>query len=177
MPFPRNNCLTCSAAFLAPEIDVNHRGQTMTEEIYMILYCSRNRIESSAERQQEEIRTILASSRRNNSVCGITGALLFNTALFAQVLEGPLAKVEETFERIQRDLRHDDVVVLENAIIPGRDFPEWSMAFAGIDQKESAAFADFNMENILSNPSASANGVRDLLRSLVVQEEDYALSR
>ena len=145
----------------------------MSQETYMILYCSRNRIESSPEQQLEEVRSILASSRKNNVACGVTGALLFNTAMFAQVLEGPLAAVEQTFERIQRDLRHDQVVVLESGMIAARDFPEWSMAFAGMDPAESAAFAEFNMTDILANPTASAEGVRTLLRSLVVQEDDF----
>ncbi len=100
----------------------------MTETIYRILYCSRNCMIGTLKEQKEEIANILAKSRLNNGRSGITEALLFNSGFFAQVLEGDAAMVEKTFERIQRDMRHDDVSVLECGIVPQRDFPEWSMA-------------------------------------------------
>jgi hypothetical protein len=57
------------------------------------------------------------------------GTLLFNRGCFAQVLEGPREAVERTFERIQRDPRHADVMPLEFAPVARRGFPSWSMAF------------------------------------------------
>jgi blue light- and temperature-responsive anti-repressor len=141
-------------------------------QIYRILYCSRNRVPLPLEQQAVEIRNILAKSRSNNSSRNITGALLFNGAAFAQVLEGPLEEVEATFEKIQRDLRHDEVAVLETGYTQGREFPEWSMAFAGSTQNESTAFAEFNLDDAMENPSAAAAEIRNLLRSLVVRDED-----
>lgn len=46
---------------------------------------------------------------------------------FLQVLEGPRGAVAATMARIQRDLRHTGVRVLEAAPLERRDFPEWSM--------------------------------------------------
>ena len=43
---------------------------------------------------------------------GVTGALIFNSGVFAQVLEGRRQIIEGDFERIQRDRRHADVHVL-----------------------------------------------------------------
>ena len=62
----------------------------MSENIHRLLYCSRNTMTGSLEDQQREITQILEKSRTNNSANGITGALLFNSGFFAQVLEGPL---------------------------------------------------------------------------------------
>ena len=143
------------------------------EKIYRILYCSRNRVPLPLDHQAAEIRGILAKSRANNSTREITGALLFNGTAFAQVLEGPLAAVEATFEKIQRDMRHDEVAVLEAGYISRREFPEWSMAFAGAARNEQAAFAEFNVEHALENPSGAAAEISALLRSLVVQDEDF----
>ena len=142
------------------------------DQIYRILYCSRNRVELPLERQLTEVRSILAKSRVNNKGLGVTGALLFNGSVFAQVLEGPVANVEATFEKIQRDLRHDEVVVLEAGSVPCREFGEWAMAFAGGAQNETDVFAEFTAEKIAANPSTVAAEINELLHTLVVQEDN-----
>lgn len=144
-------------------------------EVYRILYCSRNTIEGSAEAQQAEVADILAKSRANNASRGITGALLFNSGCFAQVLEGPLEAVERTFERIQLDLRHDEVAVLECGTVPARDFPEWSMAFAGVASAGSR-FAEMSLAEMLENQTTAAAEISEMLRTLVVQEDELELA-
>ncbi|HEV7268665.1 MAG TPA: BLUF domain-containing protein [Falsiroseomonas sp.] len=72
---------------------------------------------------------ILAAARRNNSRVGVTGALLYSDRRFAQVLEGPPEAVEEIFESIQCDPRHDQIAVLEVSSPDSRAFADWSMAF------------------------------------------------
>ena len=145
----------------------------MKDNVYRILYCSRNSVQNTAEVQLAEIRKILQASRKNNAQNGITGALLFNSGCFAQVLEGPLKQVESTFERIQRDLRHAEVTVLEAGYVLQREFPEWSMAFSGADQTESATFGEFNLDQIFENPSLAAMEIREMLSMLVVQEDEF----
>ena len=142
------------------------------DQIYRILYCSRNRVPLPLAQQAIEIRSILAKSRANNQANNITGALLFNGGAFAQVLEGPLKAVEATFERIQRDLRHDEVAVLETGYAEAREFPEWSMAFAGAAHNETAAFAEFNIQQAQENPSVAATEIREFLRSLVLRNDE-----
>ncbi len=145
----------------------------MTDHIYRILYCSRNTLPGTVVEQKSEIAKILAKSRSNNSSRGITGALLFNSGFFAQVLEGPLDQVERTFETIQRDLRHDDISVLDCGNVPHRDFPEWSMAYASGDDGESASSADLNLAEVLEHESTAAAEVSKLLRSLVIQDDGH----
>lgn len=146
----------------------------MNEDVYRLLYCSRNTMSGSLEEQQLEITQILAKSRTNNSANGITGALVFNSGFFAQVLEGPLHKVEQTFERIQRDMRHGEISVLECTLVSSRDFPEWSMAYAGGGDGSAHTFADMNIARALANQSTAAAEISELLRTLVLQEDDYA---
>jgi hypothetical protein len=83
-----------------------------------------------AEPRQEMLDHILASARRNNARRGVTGALLFSRRRFAQVLEGPPRAVEEVFETIQLDMRHDHIAVLQVVTPVVRAFADWSMAFA-----------------------------------------------
>jgi hypothetical protein len=72
---------------------------------------------------------ILGAARRNNERLGVTGALLYSDRHFAQVLEGPPEAIEELFEAIQCDARHDSIAVLEVAAPPARSFGAWSMAY------------------------------------------------
>ncbi len=97
--------------------------------LFRLAYASRNLIPE--HRMRVEIPRILDAARRHNATQDVTGALLFGADGFVQVLEGPLAAVEQTFERIQCDPRHADVVVLEAGPVAARQFDGWSMAFAG----------------------------------------------
>jgi len=53
-----------------------------------------------------DLENILSVSRRNNLRDGITGLLIYHEGSFLQVLEGPDAKIEASFERISSDPRH-----------------------------------------------------------------------
>ena len=99
--------------------------------VHRLVYQSVSVGYGSAEEERSEIRRILATAQRRNSECGITGALMFNGRHFAQVLEGRREDVEETFERIQLDPRHQEVVLLSFGEVEGRLFPEWKMAHIG----------------------------------------------
>lgn len=70
---------------------------------------------------------ILLSARRHNVANDVTGALICRDDAYLQMLEGPRAKVTETFGRILRDDRHLDVSLLWCGDAPFRSFPEWSM--------------------------------------------------
>ena len=61
----------------------------MSQELYKIVYCSRNLIHGECVDQDAEIQQILQTSRVNNGRQAVTGALLYNAGCFAQVLEGP----------------------------------------------------------------------------------------
>lgn len=100
--------------------------QSVEDDLYGLVYCSRNTIDGAD--LTPSIAAILASARRNNVRVGVTGALLYSDGGFAQVLEGPLQAVEDTFNRIQCDERHSDVTILRFGRNDRRQFPAWSMA-------------------------------------------------
>ena len=70
---------------------------------------------------------ILTTARALNSQHDVTGALICRADMFLQMLEGPRAKVTETFGRILADDRHVDVTLLYLGDTPERIFPDWSM--------------------------------------------------
>lgn len=140
-------------------------------EIYKIVYCSRNSIGASPDVQDEQLKSILDASRNNNSRDQITGALLFNSNSFAQVLEGPQKAIERTFEMIQRDQRHSQVTVLENGKADSRMFPEWAMAHVLPQSEKQAEGIAAVLDFAFLNPSHSGREVLDLMKTLVVSED------
>lgn len=104
----------------------------MTSALHSLAYFSRNAIDGSADTVRAQIAQILASARRKNAERGVTGALLFSDGCFAQVLEGRREDIEDVFETIQCDPRHNDVTILHLHEVDRRSFGAWSMAFGGI---------------------------------------------
>ena len=143
----------------------------MNNEIHKIVYCSRNEIRGTDSQIIAEVQNILATARKNNAKAGITGALLFNEGLFAQVLEGPLSAIEKIFEAIQRDPRHSDVTVLHSGPAESRDFPAWSMAFTAVSSNSAVASAVPVFREAFANPPKAAVDVLSMLQELVIQED------
>ncbi len=139
---------------------------TTSPPLFRVVYVSRSLLPEPAA--EAELERILARSRRGNAALGITGALLFSEDCFAQALEGPPETVEAVFEAIQRDPRHTEVVVLEAAPVPAREFGAWSMAYAGRCRKAGARFAALAEAGTGEAAQAAAAGrVLDLLRGVV----------
>ena len=147
----------------------------MDEQLFRVIYCSRNRIRGSAVDIETEIRKILHTSRANNAALSVTGALRYNSGNFAQVLEGPVEAVGKIFEKIQRDLRHSEVTVVENGLTGERYFANWSMAFSGSGllapvQRATDAFAA-----AFACAEGAGEQMLTVLRELVQQEDDWVL--
>lgn len=143
----------------------------MQPHLFRIVYCSRNLIEDSGQQPDREIPAILEKARQNNSRHGVTGALLYNSGYFAQVLEGHKGSIEEIFETIQRDRRHGDVTVLECSAAESRDFPSWWMAYVHPASAADEAEARSALQQAMAEPGAAAGRVLDLLRSLVIGDD------
>src|SRR3954453_18776119 len=83
-------------------------GAFAMRDLYRLIYTSRNQMPGSEAAMAEAVAQILEISRRTNVRADVTGAAIVNGGAFAQVLEGPRRCVVQTFERIQRDMRHGD---------------------------------------------------------------------
>jgi hypothetical protein len=140
-----------------------------TEEVYKIIYCSRNLIEGDPGERDAEIAKILAVARVNNSRQKITGALLFNSGCFAQVLEGPKPAVEKLLKKIERDPRHGEILILHSGMAKRRDFPDWSMAYAQCGGEDGYTGEAARLEMELLRPVSSGDKVVDLLRLTILE--------
>lgn len=72
---------------------------------------------------------ILKIGRANNSNNGITGMLCFKNKFFIQCLEGSRTAVNATYNRIIKDQRHCNVILLEYSPIEVREFNDWCMGY------------------------------------------------
>jgi hypothetical protein len=146
----------------------------MSDPLYQLVYYSRNAASRDEAVFAADVESILAASRRNNQAAGITGALLFNAGVFAQVLEGPLGAVEDTFERIQQDERHGDVSLLALEPIARRSFSNWAMGFVGRSPENAARFADVGLASGFDPAALGGSKVHAILRDLTIEEEAAA---
>lgn len=110
-----------------------------------------------------ELTQLLLTTRARNEANGITGTLLYAGGHFIQTLEGSDEAVEETFARIERDLRHRNVYVALRDDIEARTFPEWSMGFDTMDPEEASALPGFN--DYLEHKPMSAEDVKTFGRA------------
>jgi hypothetical protein len=93
---------------------------------------------------EEEILRLLAGARRHNREIGVTGMLLYAEGSFFQVLEGEAAVVEELFEVICRDGRHERITRIIREPIHNRAFGDWSMAYTGATPEQLATIEGLN---------------------------------
>jgi hypothetical protein len=140
---------------------------------YRLIYYSANRLSGDAEMLVSQIDAILASSRRNNRVGNITGALMFSQGYFGQVLEGPQSAIEATFERIQRDRRHGDVELLDFSPTSSRHFDRWSMAFVGERTPAVADFARFASKTGFDDSALSGHRILEKLLERVAVPDAF----
>ena len=144
----------------------------MPEDLYRLVYVSRNDITGDTGAVRREVDQILATSRRNNARAGVTGALMFNHGCFAQALEGPHDALQGVFERIQCDPRHSRVVVLAFEPVAQPAFAEWSMAYVGADPGALEEFSDLHLAGGLTTDPLAAERVFRLLHDHL-READY----
>lgn len=89
---------------------------------------------------------LLARSKRDNQRRDVTGMLLYDQGCFLQILEGEKETVEKLFDKIQKDKRHTNVVIIIKEAIAERRFSDWSMGHAAIsceDLKKIEGLNDF----------------------------------
>lgn len=106
----------------------------------------------------EEIAALLAVSRRNNAADGISGLRLHHDGTFLQVLEGEEPALSACFDRIARDPRHRQLIVLWRGPVASRAFPEWQMGYARLSELfQAQPGAVLSLHDIALSGSAAAD--------------------
>ena len=114
---------------------------------------------------KNDLKELLEQSRSRNLKQNITGLLLYNNAIYMQVLEGSTDDVHAIYDSIQKDPRNNGVVKLIEEDIVQRDFPDWNMGFKNLEScshEDLPGFIDiFNgkldKSLVIENKSAAVN--------------------
>jgi hypothetical protein len=146
----------------------------MSENLYRLVYYSRNAVPGDSNALGTALASILAKSQVNNQRVGVTGALMFNSGCFAQVLEGARPAVEEVFERIQQDDRHGDVSLLSFEPAAGRAFANWSMGFVGASIEDNERYAALGQGSGFDPARMTGEALFETLHRLALEEERAA---
>ena len=124
----------------------------------------------------ELIDSILESSSRNNPKDDITGVLIATETHFLQALEGEFKALNETFERISRDPRHDKVQLISFSDVTKRRFGAWAMHGVGLFDLnrtlELRLRERFGEKNGIVNLPTTMSGVMDMLNIMLPEEPE-----
>lgn len=96
-----------------------------TDELLSVAYMS----DATRVHSEEDLRSLLQTSRHHNEAAGVTGMLVYRDGQFVQVLEGPEAVTRDLLARIVKDPRHENVRFLMVQKIRRRSFAEWTMGY------------------------------------------------
>lgn len=108
-----------------------------------LVYFSQHRLDTRSASMGVQLDDILVSATRNNAARGITGALVFDSEHFVQVLEGELDVVWATFRKLEQDERHHNVQFVEMEALPNRYFGNWAMGCGERNHETSKIFAPY----------------------------------
>lgn len=97
----------------------------MPDPLYRVVYRSHSNVDHD---DRSALGKIFDVSSRNNQRDRITGALALPDGRFVQALEGRRLVLDSLMERLRKDARHYDIVVLGEWPITARLFPGWAMA-------------------------------------------------
>lgn len=106
-----------------------------------LIYHSENISGGLEGKMMADLNAIMDTSLRNNERDGITGALLFDSLWFVQILEGEREAVSSTLRRIIQDSRHDAVTIMDCAPVESRLFGNWWMGLANMNGEHAALLA------------------------------------
>jgi hypothetical protein len=82
---------------------------------------------------QNDLKQLLKQSQARNLKQDITGMLLYDNAIYMQVLEGSVKDVHDIYDSILKDTRNNGNVKLVEEVINQRNFPMWSMGFKNLE--------------------------------------------
>jgi hypothetical protein len=107
-----------------------------------LLYTSRCAFSSTGDALVSDVRELARLSAERNAKAQLTGALIHVRGSFVQVLEGPAAALEQTFERICCDFRHDEMKLVDVAPIQSRAFAGWELALLSAEQETALSLRE-----------------------------------
>ena len=128
-----------------------------------LMYASR----AATAIDQEALMAILRKSKAKNPGLGITGVLCFSQDIFLQVLEGGRSAVNQLYNRIAADPRHQQVELLCYEEIDERRFAGWSMGQVNMARLNPALLLKYSETAVLDPFAVSGQVSMALFQELM----------
>ena len=120
---------------------------------------------------QIDVGRILMQSRKNNPRHQIGGVLYFSNNYFFQCLEGQQDVVNQLYNKIAEDPRHDNVQSLSIKRINERYFTNWSMKYVSLEENITKLLNEHGYDNF--TPYEFDDQFVDKLLRLFVVTRDF----
>ena len=115
----------------------------------------------------EDLSSIVASSVRNNTLYGLTGALCYANGTFIQYFEGDHLAVSRLYRHLLKDVRHSDLTILSVYEVAKRRFPTWSMGFFSYESEIGQIFLKHSKMAKVSPFSMIASDANEFFNEVV----------
>ena len=116
--------------------------------------------------EEKDLKSILEASRRENQRIGVTGMLTSSNAYFLQCLEGSCKAVNDLYNYIVRDTRHEHIRLVAYEEIDERDFANWPMGYASVNSTMNEMVLKYSGSETFDPFSMSSDSARKLLVEL-----------
>lgn len=124
----------------------------------------------------EDFKQILETAQRNNTARDLSGMLTFNSRIFLQVLEGHRERINDLYNTLEKDPRHEKLMILKYERISQRDWADWSMAFAAANAANRATYLKYSISSrfdpyVMDGDAVEAM-MQDMRRTAITMQED-----
>lgn len=127
-----------------------------------LLYASR-----AVDASPAALEGILGAARQHNTQSGITGVLVYGGGVFIQAIEGGRQAISDLYGTIQRDPRHDHVVLLHYEEILERRFGGWTMGLVDVARVNPGVLLKYSERAVLDPYAVSGKVSMALIEELM----------
>lgn len=117
----------------------------------------------------DEIESILAASVHFNKKHHITGVLYYFNGRFFQYIEGLESVIENLFDKIALDPRHQCITYYGTVPIKKRKFTAWSMKYVSKNSRVDCFFKNRG-EIVLTSLALNSHNLSEFINELVLAE-------
>lgn len=109
----------------------------------------------SKELKDRALRTMLVNAKKFNRENDVTGCIFINHEKVIQLIEGEKNTIDQLYNRILKDTRHQQIETLLEKEIYTRSMQDWSMAVYNLEGNSDDA--DFSKLSLLEQLYKSPN--------------------
>lgn len=131
-----------------------------------VTYVSR----AASDLTDDGVFKIYKDALENNSFDGITGLLVYDGTSFVQIIEGTEQALLDLFQRLKRDARHGELIIVDEREIKERSFRDWSMKLLRIDR---AHMNGVDSADQLMRPGVDP-AIRAMLLAVIARMEEFS---